>query len=89
MVLSQFKLASRLIKLGISLKTESFHYDYDYDAIFEQYHAMMMMMMMMMMIVLCKHVTQCNAHSFQSHDHYNGHMLEDGCTFFGFWCWQE
>ncbi|KRX40721.1 Transcription termination factor 1 [Trichinella murrelli] len=80
---------SRLIKLGISLKTESFHYDYDYDydAIFEQYHAMMMMMMMM--IVLCKHVTQCNAHSFQSHDHYNGHMLEDGCTFFGFWCWQE
>ncbi|KRZ59125.1 Transcription termination factor 1 [Trichinella nativa] len=39
--------------------------------------------------VLCKHVTQCNAHSFQSHDHYNGHMLEDGCTFFGFWCWQE
>ncbi|KRX17975.1 Transcription termination factor 1 [Trichinella nelsoni] len=60
---------------------ESFHYDYD--AIFEQYHAMMMM------IVLCKHVTQCNAHSFQSHDHYNGHMLEDGCTIFGFWCWQE
>ncbi|KRX76104.1 Transcription termination factor 1 [Trichinella sp. T6] len=39
--------------------------------------------------VLCKHVTQCNAHSLQSHDHYNGHMLEDGCTFSGFWCWQE
>ncbi|KRZ17309.1 Transcription termination factor 1 [Trichinella zimbabwensis] len=34
--------------------------------------------------VLCKHVTQCNAHSFQSHDHYNGHMLEEGFTFFGF-----
>ncbi|KRZ74966.1 hypothetical protein T10_11152, partial [Trichinella papuae] len=32
--------------------------------------------------VLCKHVTQCNAHSFQSHDHYNGHMLEEGFSFF-------
>ncbi|KRZ32224.1 hypothetical protein T4B_2217 [Trichinella pseudospiralis] len=57
-----------------------FHYDYDYDygAIFEQYHAVMMT------VVLCKHVTQCNAHGFQSHDHYNGHMLEEGFIFFGF-----